>query len=135
MRRRVRRISIMGKARRCEGAQDTQFSRLLLSIHSVKYHCVKNVQIQSFFWSLFSRIRTKYRDLFRRSPHAVRIRENTDQKKNVYLDTFHSVLQFHLVSRCTNFVTTVSFPRISTKYAHQKSRSKFCILGSFSTEY
>ena len=35
-------------------------------------HCVKNVQIRSLFWSVFSRIRTEY---------SVRIWENTEQKK------------------------------------------------------
>ena len=34
-----------------------------------------------FFWSVFSCIRTEYRDLYRKSPHLVRIQENTDQKK------------------------------------------------------
>ena len=34
-------------------------------------HCVKSVQVRSFFWSVFSR--------------------NMDQKKTPYLDTFHSV--------------------------------------------
>ena len=28
-----------------------------------KNHCVKIVQIRSYFWSVFSRIRTEYRDL------------------------------------------------------------------------
>ena len=37
-------------------------------------HCAKNVQIRSFFWSVFSHIRTI-------SPYSVRKRENTDQKK------------------------------------------------------
>ena len=44
-------------------------------------HCVKSVQIQSFFWSVFSCIRTEYGDLLRKSPYSVRIQENTDQKK------------------------------------------------------
>ena len=35
--------------------------------------CVKSVQIRSFFWSIFSCIRTEY--------ESVRIQENTDQKK------------------------------------------------------
>ena len=34
-----------------------------------------------FFWSVFSRIRTEYRDFLRICPHLVRMRENTDQKK------------------------------------------------------
>ena len=45
------------------------------------YHCVKSVQIGSFFWSVFSRIRTEYGEIRSISPYLVRIRENTDQKK------------------------------------------------------
>ena len=44
-------------------------------------HCMKSVQIRSFFWSLFSRIRTKYGDLLRKYPYSIGIRENTDHKK------------------------------------------------------
>ena len=41
-------------------------------------HCMKSVQISSFFWSVFSCIRTKYGDLLGQSPYPVRIQENTD---------------------------------------------------------
>ena len=41
-----------------------------------KSHCVKSVQIRSFFWSLFSRIRTECI-----SPYSIRMREKKDQKK------------------------------------------------------
>ena len=44
-------------------------------------HCVKSVQIRSFFWSVFSCIRTEYGDLLRKPPYSVRIQDNTDQKK------------------------------------------------------
>ena len=44
-------------------------------------YCVKCVQIRSFFWSVFSCIRTEYGDLRSKSPYSVRIQENTDQKK------------------------------------------------------
>ena len=44
-------------------------------------HCVKYVQIRSFFWSVFSWIRTEYGDIGSTSPYSVRMRENTDQKK------------------------------------------------------
>ena len=44
-------------------------------------HCVKSVQIRSFFWAVSSCIRTEYGDLFRKSPYSVRLQENTDQKK------------------------------------------------------
>ena len=43
--------------------------------------CVKSVQIQSFFWSVFSHIRTEYGEKLRISLYAVRMRESTDQKK------------------------------------------------------
>ena len=42
--------------------------------------CVKSVQIRSFFWSLFSCIRTEYGYLWSKSPYSVRMQENTDQK-------------------------------------------------------
>ena len=37
-----------------------------------------------FFWSLFTRTRTKYRDLLHKSHYSVRIRENTDQKNSIF---------------------------------------------------
>ena len=47
----------------------------------LKLHCVKSVQIRSFFWSVLSRIQAEYGDLQSQSSYSVRIRENTDQKK------------------------------------------------------
>ena len=44
-------------------------------------HCVKSVQIRSFFWSVFSHIRTEYGDLQSKSPHSVQMREDPDRKK------------------------------------------------------
>ena len=44
-----------------------------------------------FFWSLFSRIRTEYGEIRSISPYSVRIRENEDQKKTPYSETFHAV--------------------------------------------
>ena len=44
-------------------------------------HCVKSVQIQGFFWSVFSCIWTDYVDLLSKWPYSVGIEENTDQKK------------------------------------------------------
>ena len=43
-------------------------------------HCMKSVQIWSYFWSVFSCIRTEYWDLPRKSSYSVRIKENTDRK-------------------------------------------------------
>ena len=43
-----------------------------------------------FFWSVFSRIRSEYGDLLRKSPYSVRMWKNMDQKKTPYLDTSRS---------------------------------------------
>ena len=42
-------------------------------------HCLKSVQMRSFFWSVFSHIRTEYGEILRIFPYSVRMRENTDQ--------------------------------------------------------
>ena len=47
-------------------------------------HCVKCVQIQSFFWSVFSSIPTEYGKILHISPYSVRMRENTEQKNSVF---------------------------------------------------
>ena len=44
-------------------------------------HNVKRVKIRSFFWYVFSSIRTEYEDLLHKSPYSVRIKKNTDKKK------------------------------------------------------
>ena len=44
-------------------------------------HCVKSVQVRSFVWSVFSRIRTAYGEILGISPYSVQMWENTDQKK------------------------------------------------------
>ena len=40
--------------------------------------------LSEFFWSVFSHIRTEYRDILRISQYAVQMRENTDQKNSKY---------------------------------------------------
>ena len=42
-------------------------------------HCVKSVQIRSFFWSAFSCIQSEYRKI------------KYEPEKTPYLDTFHTV--------------------------------------------
>ena len=44
-------------------------------------HCVKSVQMRSFFWSVFSRIRAEYEEKRIISPYSIQMRENTDQNK------------------------------------------------------
>ena len=50
-------------------------------------HGVKSVQIRSYFWSVFSCIRTEYGEIQSISPYSVRIRENTDQQPEVLRST------------------------------------------------
>ena len=54
-------------------------------------HCVKNVQIRSFFWSIFSCIRTEYGELLCKSPNLVLSPGKYGPEKFPYLDTFHAV--------------------------------------------
>ena len=66
-------------------------------------HCVKCVQIRSFFWSAFSRIRTEYGEILRISPYSVRMQENTDQKKLriLILFTQWNIHDFRFSWHCT----------------------------------
>ena len=47
----------------------------------LNHYYVKSVQIQSFFWFVFSCIWAEYGGLLRKSSYSVRIQENTDQEK------------------------------------------------------
>ena len=49
----------------------------------MKTHYVKSVQIRSFFWSVYSCIRTEYGDLLNTGKYG--------PEKTPYLDTFHAV--------------------------------------------
>ena len=68
-----------------------------------EFDCVKRVQIRSFFWSVFSCIRTEFGDLLRKSPYSVRIQENTDQKK-LRIWKFFTQCFFVSSSTCLNFL-------------------------------
>ena len=57
------------------------FHMLYQSNSFLEQHCVKSVQIRSFFRYIISRIRTEYGEIRSISPYLVRMRENTDQKK------------------------------------------------------
>ena len=51
--------------------------------HAVGIHRVKNVEIRSFFWSVFACIWTEYVALRSKFSYSVRKQENTDQKKRI----------------------------------------------------
>ena len=66
-------------------------------------HCVKIVQIQSYFWSVFPCIRAKYGDIRSKSAYSIQIQENTDQN----LDTFHAVMFIATRVIILDFVTSI----------------------------
>ena len=47
-------------------------------------HCVKSVQIWSYFWSVFSCIWNEYGGLLHKSPYSVRIQEMRTTKKSIF---------------------------------------------------
>ena len=70
---------------------------------------MKNVRIRSFFWSIFSHIRTEYREI----QVSLRIQSECGKiqtRKTPYLDTFHGVQIFpcenfwHYVKNWTHFL-------------------------------
>ena len=60
-------LTCCGKSYDCQSIIISSDSNLLGS------HCVKSVQIRSFFWSLFSRIRTEYGEILRMDQKKLRI--------------------------------------------------------------
>ena len=93
----------------------------MVQMFQIVIHCVISVQIRSFFWSVFSVIRTGYRDLRSKSPYSVQIRENTDQKKlRIWalftqcrkiraLWNFKIFQNFHLFRETSNFIKNLIF--------------------------
>ena len=66
------------------------------------HYCVKSVQIRSFFWSVFSHIRTEYGEILRYSV-SLRIQADVGKHgpdKTPYLNTFHAVHYFKAVFYC-----------------------------------
>ena len=63
----------------------TDYSYTCIFFYGLKHwHCLKSVQIRSFFWSVIPCIWTKYGDLRTKFLYSVWMRENTDQKNSVF---------------------------------------------------
>ena len=71
-----------------ETIETNDFNLLLKSVNFT--HCVKSVEKRSFFWSVFSCIRTEYGDLPNSGKYGPEI--------TPYLDTVHAVTGTHNVS-------------------------------------
>ena len=59
-------------------------------INLLKVHCVKSVQIRSFFCSIFPHVWTEYGDL----NYSVQMRQNMDQKKLRIWTRFYVVVYY-----------------------------------------
>ena len=70
-------------------------------------HYVKSVQIRSFFWCLFSRIQTEYGEIRSISPHSVRMRENTYQKK-FRIWTHFTKCYIRIITQSSQFVSQIT---------------------------
>ena len=70
-----------------------EFQTFISDVHQRNFHFWKKKDTAFFLWSVFFRIRIKYGNLLYKSPHAVRMRENTDQK-TPNTDTFYAVRPF-----------------------------------------
>ena len=68
------------------------------------FHCVKNTQIRSFFWSIFSRIQTAYEEIRSISPYSFRMREYKDQKKLRCYSTLNRLVPFFRLFNIWNAV-------------------------------
>ena len=76
-------LPIQSECRKCGRNADqtnSEYGHFLRSV-CVSNQRVKSVQIPSFFWSVFSCIRTEYKDLLCKSLYSLRTQENTEQNK------------------------------------------------------
>ena len=89
--------------------------RTLLIVNFCFFQCVKSVQIRSFFWSVFSLIRTEFGDLRSKSPCSIRIMENTDQEK---LRVWKLFTQSYFI---TNGNVEAVYPVISNTFCEKRA--------------
>ena len=80
------------------------------SYYKTVRHYVKSVQIQNYFWSVFSHIRTEYGEILRMSPYSVRMRENLGRMQTRITpntDTFYAVSYISYRDSSTTLVEAV----------------------------
>ena len=94
--------------KKCHKCKISSSDQALYTKHPVREKC----PYSEFFWSVFSRIWTEYREIFHISSHLVRTRENTDQK-NLRIRALH----MQWPSAYSPSVTNSSFLSLSDKNA------------------
>ena len=86
-------------------------------------HCVKSVQIRSFFWSVFSCIQTEYGDLLSKYLYSVRTHENTNHKK-LHTSTFFTQCKLKNIwqLKAISVAQTVQYPQSMKESVSQPNR-------------
>ena len=80
-----------------------------LTHRNLAVHCVKSVQMRSFFWSVFFFIWAEHGDLLRKYPYSVWMRENTDQKKLCIWTLFHAVDSWDICDTSARNLPKITF--------------------------
>ena len=75
------------------------------------YHCVKNVQILSFFWSVFSHIRTEYGEIRSIPLYSVQMRGNMDQKKLHIWTLFTQFIRTKIIVFINNILQKIAISK------------------------
>ena len=77
-----RHLNLRDQPWRCTafGAKLIFVAESFLQKYPWQSHCMKSIQIRSFYWSAFSCAQSEYGEILRISPYSVRMWENTDQK-------------------------------------------------------
>ena len=78
-----------------------RFTNVLLRIAnslvtSLKLALREKCPYSELFWSIFSRIRTEFGEIWNISPYSVRMRENTDQNNSEYRHFLRSVAKLSI---------------------------------------
>ena len=90
--------------------------------------CGKSWEMRSFFWPVFSRIRTEDGDLLCKSWYSVRIWKFTDQKQNPHSDTFHAVSPCDSDCSIKKQIKKICIFLLRKKEKH----TRFCVVSTFS---
>ena len=86
-------------------------------------HCVKSVQIRSYFWFAFSCIWTEYGDLLRKSLYSIRIQEKRTRNNSIYGHFSRSVSSIFCIFKMSFWSSECS---LQSKYL-----IRFCISSFF----
>ena len=114
------------------------YMKLMVAFNSC--HCVKSVQMRSYFWSVFSCIRVEYGDLRSKSPYSIRIQENADRKNlriwTLFTQCVSLIILYHYLCLVNSpfpyWISTCLEKNPSAKLFFFLKSSHFCAITSIS---